>query len=899
MKLYKNISLRSKFLIPSLGLIIVSVLLIVAISQGIFSSRMHKELSRIAEDKVASFYKSVDQIGQRSVKIGMLTAINPDLQRAYNGVAKDSIRFETGSEMLQSGVLPVIQSVNAIYGQKVRATFYYPPARVMLRTWSGENGDEMSYLRKSVLHVNETRQPVLGIEMGKEGLEIRGLVPVFSNYDKEYQGVVEISTSLDEAIQDFEHSNEEYAIYVDLDEYRGIEKLLSLKIDSSLMNGNLMPIENSTTFPFSKSFANQLTKFHNQGDNIFTNIENNNLYIYFKLRDYDSKSIGVGVLQLNVSEYLHDLSRIQMINLLVAGFFILLGIFFLTWTVALVMRPVRDVITALDELAKGNLYQVLKPVTKDEIAHIAHAFNRWMEHLQQMYSTLGEMAKGNFKSEIQALGDDDILTYKLIELNKKLANEQEHENQRKMEEAQTQWISNGLSKFNEIIRLNSTNLEKLSDAVLKELVDYLDGNQGGFFTYNDDNKDDIYLDLISSYAYSKKRFQQKQVRLGEGLLGMCAIEKYTMYKTSIPEGYTRIRSGLGEANPNYLLFVPVKLEEEVLAVLEIASFNEIQKYQIDFVEYLANTLASSLSIIKSNRLSEKLLEQSRRQAEELAAQEIEMRQNFEILRATEQEATEKVQRSEGFVDSMKNYFLFIETTPDGIIRAVNSKLLETMKYLHLEVEKEHLANFIADADVSAFKQSWLVMQKNGVPFEKEFRFKQRNSICWVHAYILPQKNASGSVSFINLFLTDIHLRKTENLAYEREVKTINDTLIKAEYKPDGTVVGDNSMFIKLMGYSMRQSTFSNVFDFIPIDKSENFRKIWNLLQKGVPNDYVEKITRPNGDEKWFQGVFIPIMDIDGKIQRIIFLAMDITRHKISDVHEYWNDLATIKNDSND
>jgi len=211
------------------------------------------------------------------------------------------------------------------------------------------------------------------------------------------------------------------------------------------------------------------------------------------------------------------------------------------------------------------------------------------------------------------------------------------------------WTNEGLSKFADLIRKYQNDLSDLSDDLISNIVQYLNAQQGGLFFLNDDNPDEKYLELVACYAYQRKKFLEKRVEPGQGMVGQCFLEGETTHLTNIPENYVSITSGLGETKPRTLLIVPLKINQEVVGVIEIANLKPFDKYKIDFLERLAETIASAITTVKTNEKTQGLLEQSQQQAEEMRAQEEEMRQNMEELQATQEQMHRKNEEVENLL----------------------------------------------------------------------------------------------------------------------------------------------------------------------------------------------------------------------------------------------------------
>ncbi len=311
---------------------------------------------------------------------------------------------------------------------------------------------------------------------------------------------------------------------------------------------------------------------------------------------------------------------------------IILAILIAIITIRIQIVPLNYIKKVLIQIGKGILPNEKLRERNDELGEIAAAVNSLVKGLKDISNFSIEIGKGNFNCPFQPLSENDILGNSLIKMREELHNATLEEEKRKKEDEQRNWSTQGIAKFSEILRQNNNDLSELSTNIISNLVNYLGANQGGIFI-KEENDEEVILKLYACYAYDRKKFLEKAFNPGEGLVGRCYLEKQTIFLTEIPSNYIKITSGMGEAIPTCLLLVPLMHNDIVYGVVELASFNVFEPYQIDFVERIATSIASTISIVNINIQTTRLLEQSRKQAEEILGQEANLRKTIEELRA--------------------------------------------------------------------------------------------------------------------------------------------------------------------------------------------------------------------------------------------------------------------------
>ena len=184
-----------------------------------------------------------------------------------------------------------------------------------------------------------------------------------------------------------------------------------------------------------------------------------------------------------------------------------------------------------------------------------------------------------------------------------------------------------------------------------------------------------------------------KIKIGEGLAGQCFMEEETIYLKNVPQDFLRITSGLGDANPDVLLYVPIQSNEELQGVLELVSFRKFEEHEIQFIEQLASNLATAIGNTKVNQSTKVLLERTQQQTEEMRAQEEEMRQNMEEMEATQEEMQRKNNEINRLLEESANKERTLQTK---IMEFDQLKQKESMKSKTLISELEGYKNMLVE-----------------------------------------------------------------------------------------------------------------------------------------------------------------------------------------------------------
>jgi HAMP domain-containing protein/CheY-like chemotaxis protein len=195
--------------------------------------------------------------------------------------------------------------------------------------------------------------------------------------------------------------------------------------------------------------------------------------------------------------------------------------------------------------------------------------------------------------------------------------------------AQQDWLKTNLARFTRLLQ-GQRDLQAVTKLILSELAPLVSAHHGVFYMM-DSGDSDARLRMIASYGYRSSRKLPTSFLPGEGLVGQCALEKVRIWLTDVPRDYIVVSSGLGAAPPTNIVVLPILFEQQVKAVIEIASLDRFTETHLSFLDQLMESIGVVLNTIEANSRTESLLTQSQSLAQELQQTNQELAEKARLL----------------------------------------------------------------------------------------------------------------------------------------------------------------------------------------------------------------------------------------------------------------------------
>ncbi|MEM7109119.1 MAG: PAS domain S-box protein, partial [Bacteroidota bacterium] len=361
------------------------------------------------------------------------------------------------------------------------------------------------------------------------------------------------------------------------------------------------------------------------------------------------------------------------------------------------------------------------------------------------------------------------------------------------------------------------------------------------------------------------------------------------YMTNIPEDYLNITSGLGLASPSSLLIVPLKTDDKIMGVIEIASFEIFDDTDLEFLEKVGASIASTITNAYTNQQTQILLEKSNQMTEEMQAQEEEMRQNMEEMQATQEEMA---RTQKDLAEKETNLNALINNTSDSIItidRAYNILVMnDVVKERYKGTQYEGMAEGSNALEMlGEVREEWKAkydqaLHGEALNFTLESSVKGENT--WREYFINPIKDTHSEIVGASVFSRDITERKKLELEMEQREYVLNGMInnttdtyfaIDKDYK---IMVVNDVLKNRFKESNVDLKPGMSILDLLPADIYDKWKDRYDRCLNGEKISLEEE--RPVKDKVLYTALSCePIVDKNGKTIGASVTSKDITELK--------------------
>ncbi|WP_243439037.1 response regulator [Fundidesulfovibrio soli] len=372
----------------------------------------------------------------------------------------------------------------------------------------------------------------------------------------------------------------------------------------------------------------------------------------------------------------------------------LCGLLVARYITGTIVPPLKLVTQRLTQISRGDLGKELDYHSGDEVGQLADAFRFKRANLNAKIRMAESITAGDFSTADETPDTSDALGTALVRMSEALrdaAAASEHSN----------WVKTGRANLGALLA-GEHDLRELSDSVTAFLAKYMNAQIGALYILAEGS-----LKLTGSYAFTMRKDLADSFGLGQGLVGQAALERQVISLTNVPEGYLRINSALGDAQPRNIVVVPIMQDGQVKGVLELGSLEEISGNRLEFLRVACDAVGVAINTLEIQDKQRALLEQTQLQAEKLQIQQEELQatneeleQQANALRSSEEELRQQQEEMAAINDELagKNSSLELQRAELGLknVELDNIRKGLELKARELEQTTRYKSEFLAN-----------------------------------------------------------------------------------------------------------------------------------------------------------------------------------------------------------
>lgn len=439
-------------------------------------------------------------------------------------------------------------------------------------------------------------------------------------------------------------------------------------------------------------------------------------------------------------------------SIFIAAVIMLSGLLILIGIINNKFKPIKSLIQNTEKMKKGFLPKIEKSDNDDELSVLNNNLEGAIKKITEAVKINKKIAQGDYSEKLKEYSIEDELS---ISINQIIDNAEKIERQTKEQQEITDiqiWTRKGRFEVANAQRKNPVDLKELSLNLIREIVVYSEAVMGGIYLNATDENPNIKL--IATYAYGTDKQMDAEFKIGEGMIGTCAMEKKRIILDNIPEGYLTISSGLGDAPPKFLIIQPLFHNRDLIAFIEIAFISKPPDYKLEFIEQLTDNIGAWLDAALTHAKTSSLLKISQKQTFELSATETELNEKISELEKIQKEYALHSAEMESMLNAVNNTVMAVEYTPEGILLNANEMYLRIMKRDLEAVKGTNVFDLVREGEEDLRRTVEQVIQGKQVN-KNVTRYTQEGEQKILSASYTPYYGKEGVVTKIIFFAFDI------------------------------------------------------------------------------------------------------------------------------------------------
>ena len=242
----------------------------------------------------------------------------------------------------------------------------------------------------------------------------------------------------------------------------------------------------------------------------------------------------------------------------------------------------------------------------------------------------------------------------------------------------------------------------------------------------------------------------------------------------------------------------------------------------------------------------------------------------------------------GMLDALNRAQALAEYTPEGELIDVNDNFLKMTGYTREEAIGKHQSAFVRPEFVqnNDYKDFWENLRRGELDSGEYQRFGKDKKEFWIQASYNPIFDTAGKVSKVVEFSTEITTEKLKNADYSGQIQAIGKSQAVVEYDTTGNILWANDNFLIALAYNLDEVKGQHHSMFLePSEKiSQSYGNFWNELRAGNFKSGEYKHVAKGGNEIWIQASYNPILDMNGKVFKVVTYANVITEQKLKNAY---------------